>query len=560
MQQPRSSLDSSPAGSRPGPSQRLSTAPPELGSTSLRKPSPCVHDSFPAVRPPSGPADRPRLPWPSPHQHSPADRSATRRARRCTAWGARIPSRRVAAPRGVARAETADRSRGPQRPARSRARDPDSASTSPPIGCRVAARGARRRGDRRGAPMTMRSLPHRDRRRPEVVSVVAERLREVGIPQHSRSGRRARAPATCGAATRPVGCRGAVLSGRRHAFAAAAALGGVVVHDDREALLELVEPIDLAGIDVANASSPPRSTVCAATGGAPDPARDRAAVARALADTVAGSLVLDDGGSLRWPSRWGARGASMPRSVCDPARASPFDRSGTGGGRAGAGRQRTALGGSVQGGTGAEAAVPASLLAVSALLRGDGALANVALDRAQRPGPGTCSATGCGPSPRGARAPRSSATVCSAASRGGGERGRHRRPRRGVPSRVDGFGPAPPRAIPPAARCARAAVAFGLPTGCARARRARSAGPRCRSPRRPPAPRRRSGRWSSTVDVVPGHDAGVLQLRPSASRRSARARRSDAPRRCRRRAARTRRAAADPPRGSAAPSQSRALR
>jgi hypothetical protein len=35
-----------------------------------------------------------------------------------------------------------------------------------------------------------------------------------------------------------------------------------------------------------------------------------------------------------------------------------------------------------------EAAEPAALLAVSALLRGDGALANVALDRAERAWPG----------------------------------------------------------------------------------------------------------------------------------------------------------------------------
>ena len=219
-----------------------------------------------------------------------------------------------------------------------------------------------------------------------VVSVVAERLGEVGIPLHSSiwaSGTRPGAVWGCFEACR---CRGEVPSGAAGAFAAGAALGGIVVHDDREALLALVEPTDPSGIERRERLIAAAIDRCAATGGAPDPAVGWAAVARALADAVEGSLVLDD---VRVAVLAVALGAA---EVVDAAivRMAVLARGGAE--RGGAEQERAAAeqlwAALAREAPEPEAAVPASLLAVSALLRGDGALANVALDRAQEAWPG----------------------------------------------------------------------------------------------------------------------------------------------------------------------------
>ncbi len=221
---------------------------------------------------------------------------------------------------------------------------------------------------------------------PEVVSVVAERLREVGIPQHSSIWATGTRPGDVWGCYEACRCRGAVPSGAAGAFAAGAALGGVVVHDDREALLELVEPTDLAGIERRERLIAAAIDRCAATGGAPDPAVGWAAVARALADTVAGSLVLDDERVAALAVALGAPevvdAAIVWMAVLardDPERAEVEQE------RAANEQLWAAL---CREAPEPEAAVPASLLAVSALLRGDGALANVALDRAQEAWPG----------------------------------------------------------------------------------------------------------------------------------------------------------------------------
>jgi hypothetical protein len=225
----------------------------------------------------------------------------------------------------------------------------------------------------------------------EVVAEVAERMRAAAIPLHSSiwaSGTRSGAVWGCYERCR---CRGEVPSGAAGAFAAGAALGGVVVHEDREALLDLVEPTDPAGIERRERLVAAAIDRCAATGGAPDPAVGWAAVARALAEAVEGSLVLGDervaalAVALTAPEVVDAaivRMAVLARDGAHPERA---EHEGAAQERAAAEQLWAALSREAPE---PEAAVPASLLAVSALLRGDGALANVALDRAQEAWPG----------------------------------------------------------------------------------------------------------------------------------------------------------------------------
>jgi hypothetical protein len=157
------------------------------------------------------------------------------------------------------------------------------------------------------------------------------------------------------------------------------------VHDDREALVELVEPTDAEGIERRERLIAAAIDRCAATGGAPDPAVGWAVVAEALGATVDGSLVLDDERVAALAVALGAPevvdAAIMWMAVLardgEPAEAEQE--------RAAAEQLWAAL---AREAPEPEAAVPASLLAVSALLRGDGALANVALDRAQEAWPG----------------------------------------------------------------------------------------------------------------------------------------------------------------------------
>jgi len=225
---------------------------------------------------------------------------------------------------------------------------------------------------------------------PEVVSVVAERLGEAGIALHSSIWASGTRPGEVWGCYESCRCRGVVPSSAASAFAASAALGGVVVHDDRESLLELVEPTDLAAVERRERLIAAAIDRCAATGGAPDPAVGWAAVARALADAVEGELVLDDERVAALAVALGAPEV-VDAAIIRMAVLARDDRpEGTEGRwavheRAAAEQLWAAL---AREAPEPEAAVPASLLAVSALLRGDGALANVALDRAQEAWPG----------------------------------------------------------------------------------------------------------------------------------------------------------------------------
>ncbi len=185
-------------------------------------------------------------------------------------------------------------------------------------------------------------------------------------------------------------CAGILPDPASTAFAASVVAGGQVIHTDRGAVEQLVVPVDperirrrerllIATID---------ATARAAGGNAdpvparPDPAdhgpAGLAVIDDAIAATAAGRLSLDTQAADETVVELacalgdlGVRDAALLRNI---------------GPTAGAAEQLwTAL---VREVPDPEAAEPATLLAVSALLRGDGALANVALDRAEQAWPG----------------------------------------------------------------------------------------------------------------------------------------------------------------------------
>jgi hypothetical protein len=105
-----------------------------------------------------------------------------------------------------------------------------------------------------------------------------------------------------------------------------------------------------------------------------DPAAGIFVVDTAIADAAAGRLVLSDAGVLALATALGI----------DEVRAEALRR--CAGPHAAAAEQLWAA--LARETPDPEAAEPATLLAMSALLRGDGALANIALDRAERAWPG----------------------------------------------------------------------------------------------------------------------------------------------------------------------------
>jgi acid phosphatase family membrane protein YuiD len=227
-------------------------------------------------------------------------------------------------------------------------------------------------GERRGA-----DPPHA-----QLVDVVVRGLEEHDVDVHTVLWAESTAAGARWACYRPCGCAGVVPDPSSTAFVAAAVAGGQVVHTDRAALERLVAPADAQRIrrrevqliraidEELHAGSDP-------AGGDPEPGDHAAAVAlidAAVDDAGAGRLVLDD-----------ARVVALATALAVPAvRDAALLR--CAGARAAAAEQLwTAL---VRETPDPEAAEPAALLAVSALLRGDGALANIALDRAERAWPG----------------------------------------------------------------------------------------------------------------------------------------------------------------------------
>ncbi|QJY49766.1 DUF4192 domain-containing protein [Pseudonocardia broussonetiae] len=285
----------------------------------------------------------------------------------------------------------------------------------------------------------------RARERTDVVDAAVDALHERDVAvhtavwaEHTGGGARWGCYGACA-------CTGVLPEPGGTELAAAAVLAGAVVRADREELEQLVEPVDLVRIrrrerlliaaadpggtdpgcvDSGSADPGCADPGCAGTSCA-DPAwadtglhagtdaAHRAVVDAALADAAAGRCVIDDRRALALAAalaRPTVRDAVLVR--CAEA-SGPAARSGTGPGpRPPSGRRAggvAAGGGATAGRAGGgpglpgaetlwaalcrelpdpEAAEPAALLAAVALLRGDGALANVALDRAERSWPG----------------------------------------------------------------------------------------------------------------------------------------------------------------------------
>jgi hypothetical protein len=177
----------------------------------------------------------------------------------------------------------------------------------------------------------------------------------------------------------PCGCVGTVPDPSSTPIAAAAVAGGQVVHVAREELERLVGPADAGRLrrrEELLIRAVDEAASCCAAAAADPPATDvvAAVIDPAIADAAAGRLVLDD-----------ARVLALAAALVDPAVRDIALLRCAGPDAAAAEQLWTAL---VRETPGPEAAEPAALLAVSALLRGDGALANVALDRAERAWPG----------------------------------------------------------------------------------------------------------------------------------------------------------------------------
>ncbi|MHA6621066.1 DUF4192 domain-containing protein [Pseudonocardia sp. DLS-67] len=193
----------------------------------------------------------------------------------------------------------------------------------------------------------------------------------------------------------PCGCAGTVPDPSTTPFLAAMVAEGRVVHADRAALEALIAPADPAVI--RRREKRLIRSADAALEGDPggvvlEPGAGLSVVDAAITDAAAGRLALSDDGVVALATALGIA----------EVRAWALERSA---GQDGAAAEHlwAAL---VREMPDPEAAEPAALLAVSALLRGDGALANIALDRAERAWPGhafaglvrRCAAAGIRPS------------------------------------------------------------------------------------------------------------------------------------------------------------------
>lgn len=226
--------------------------------------------------------------------------------------------------------------------------------------------------DPRWQPLATRLIARLQDVAVEVLAVVWTSGTETGSRWHSRGG----GGEHSGEWGRPSA--GVVPDSSSLPYAAAAAAAGTVVYADRTDLERLVTAADRSRLRrrerlLARAAEDGNSVPV-------DPTAAGEVVTAALADAAAGTLRITDErvvalaralgvravrddvvgmlaahGGARGPSTAAAEGlwAALSREFPDPV-----------------------------------AAVPATLLAVSALLRGDGALANVALDRAEQAWPG----------------------------------------------------------------------------------------------------------------------------------------------------------------------------
>jgi Domain of unknown function (DUF4192) len=225
----------------------------------------------------------------------------------------------------------------------------------------------------------------------ELAAAAADALAAHGVPVQSRTWAAGTGAGAAWACYDDCGCRGAVPDAGETPFAATAVAAGLVARADRADLERLVAPTTpgrlrrrarmlTRAVDGLDASAPGSSHGRAddAVGAGPGEAEPTgpALVELALADAAAGRLRLDDERVVALAlalSDLEVRDAALSRCAGSDA---DLD---------GAEHLWAAL---VRETPDPEAAEPAALLAACALLRGDGALAGMALDRAEQAWPG----------------------------------------------------------------------------------------------------------------------------------------------------------------------------
>jgi hypothetical protein len=209
-----------------------------------------------------------------------------------------------------------------------------------------------------------------------LVDHVVDRLRRLGVEVHTVMWAAATtegSPWSC--LDDPACCGGELPDPATTAFAAASVARGVVVRADRADLALHVAPVDDARLARREAMIVAEHDRVLDGAAVPTPsAAALATVDAALDDAAAGRLALDD-----------RRVVALAAALSDLRVRDAAMVRGTGTRAAAAEHLWAAL---CRETPDPEAAEPAALLAVSALLRGDGALAHVALDRAERAWPG----------------------------------------------------------------------------------------------------------------------------------------------------------------------------
>jgi Domain of unknown function (DUF4192) len=225
-----------------------------------------------------------------------------------------------------------------------------------------------------------------------VVVAATTAIEEAGVPVRMRTWAASTAAGAAWACYDECRCRGALPDASATPLAATAVTAGVVVHADRAELERLVAPVEAAVLRRREGLlTRALDTTSRAEGGqlihaaspspvdAPCPDRDATGAATAvletaLADTAAGRLHLDDG-----------RVVALALALADPlVRDAALVRCAAPGAES-AEQLWAALSRETPD---PEAAEPAALLAACALMRGDGALAGIALDRAEQAWPG----------------------------------------------------------------------------------------------------------------------------------------------------------------------------
>jgi hypothetical protein len=211
----------------------------------------------------------------------------------------------------------------------------------------------------------------------ELAGAAVAALQARGVPAHTVVWAEATAAGSRWSCYEECGCAGLLPDPAGTEIAAAATAAGHVVYAGRDELERLVAATDrkrlrrrdrllTARLDAVTADADPA--------GAADVAACCAVLEAAVADAAAGRLALDD-----------ERVVALATALTTPAVRDRALAACAGSRAAGAEQLWAALARETPD---PEAAEPAALLAVSALLRGDGALANVALDRAERAWPG----------------------------------------------------------------------------------------------------------------------------------------------------------------------------